>query len=71
MSGKTSFYYKEMVEMLSKEYAQVRFVELESDGKDYLKWFKKRFNDKTKLRIKKIKSIKLRIKKIKSIRGFL
>ena len=62
MSGKTIFYYKEMVEMLSKEYAQVRFIQLEND--DNLKWFKKRFNDKTKLRIKKIKSIK-------SIKGFL
>jgi len=56
MSGKTSFYYKEVVEMLSKEYAQVRFIQLENDKN--LDFFKKRFNYKTKLRIRKIKSIK-------------
>ena len=56
MSGKTNFNYKEMLDMLNNEYAKVRFVELEDSDK--IRWFKYRFNDKTKLRIKKIKSIK-------------
>ena len=58
MSGKTNFNYKEMLDMLNNEYAKVRFVVLEGGDSDYMRWYKRHFNDKTKLRIKKIKSIR-------------
>jgi hypothetical protein len=53
MSGKTNFNYKEMLDMLNN-----RFVVLEGGDSDYMRWYKRHFNDKAKLRIKKIKSIR-------------